>query len=229
MRGRSRRSGLFCPKSALPSKADGSPAATPGYRDQPSLAAALRQTSVMPGCDAGPPHAGLVHWPLRWPVAPTASARKHEFAGTDCAASGVVPGRGFVMTRSHVVWCMCFMAGSQRSWKWCRVTDAGHVAGCGVTTFGLRPRRRENCHATRSCQSWSIGCQSPGSRPILEWPGTPHATQSWLPVMNYSSTVLAASMVSPHSGWMSTCGNTPELATRCVTVISRSDCDNGLL
>ena len=29
----------------------------------------------------------------------------------------------------------------------------------------------------------------------------------------------AASMVSPHSGWVSTWGGTPELATRCVTVI----------
>ena len=29
----------------------------------------------------------------------------------------------------------------------------------------------------------------------------------------------AASMVSPHSGWVSTCGDTPELATGCVTVI----------
>lgn len=29
----------------------------------------------------------------------------------------------------------------------------------------------------------------------------------------------AASMVSPRSGWVSTCGDTPELATRCVTVI----------
>lgn len=29
----------------------------------------------------------------------------------------------------------------------------------------------------------------------------------------------AASMVSPHSGWVSTCGGTPELATRYVTVI----------
>ena len=88
------------------------------------------------------------------------------------------------MTRLHVVWCMCLMAGNQRSWKWWyRVTNAGHAAGCGVMTSGLRPHRRENCHATRSSQSWSTGCQSPRSRPILEWPRTPHTTQSWLPVM----------------------------------------------
>ena len=94
------------------------------------------------------------------------------------------PGWGFVVTRSHVVWCMCLMAGNQRSWKWWyRVTNAGHVAGCGVMTSGLQPHRKENCHATRSSQSWSTGCQSPRSRPILEWPRTPHATQSWLPVM----------------------------------------------
>ena len=43
-------------------------------------------------------------------------------------------GQGSVMTRSHVVWCMCLAAGNQRSWKWWyRVTDAGHVAGCGDT------------------------------------------------------------------------------------------------
>lgn len=33
------------------------------------------------------------------------------------------------------------------------------------------------------------------------------------------SLVPAASMVSPHSGWVSACGDTPDLAAGCVTVI----------
>lgn len=69
-----------------------------------------------------------------------------------------------------------------------------------------------NCHATRSCrrssQSWSTGCQSPGSRPILEWPGIPHTKQSWLPVTN-----LFIDSAGRLDGV-----TTPELATRCVTV-----------
>ena len=136
------------------------------------------------------------------------------------------PGWGFVMTRSHVVWCMCLMAGNQRSWKWWyRVTNAGHVAGCGVMTSGLQPHRKENCHATRSSQSWSTGCQSPRSRPILEWPRTPHATQSWLPVMKLFIDSAGRLNGVTTLGGMGTCGVTPAAATRCVTVISRSDCD----
>ena len=95
------------------------------------------------------------------------SEKNNGIHHTAVAVLGLCRGRGLVMTRSLVVWCMCLMAGNHRSWKWwCRVTNAGHVAGCGVTASGLRPHRRENCHATRSSQSWSTGCQSPGPRPI---------------------------------------------------------------